>query len=71
MVLIFNTLYLDEIIFCYISGGVIGLCLKGLYHTSSDDSYKLIEWLEIQRAIKVDKVFAYVIDIHKNMWKVR
>ena len=46
------------------------ICSKSLDFPREDISIKLIEWVEIVRALGVDKIFFYNLDIHQNIGKV-
>lgn len=48
---------------------VVGICSK-LYFFKKDKSMMLIEWIEIQFLLGVDKINFHVIEIHPNMMKV-
>ena len=45
------------------------VCLKGMMFRK-DDSYRLVEWLELLFLLGADKIFIYDIGIHPNMTKV-
>jgi len=48
----------------------LGICLKGLDFPTIDKSIYMVEWLELLKILKVDKVFAYELNVHPNMSKV-
>ena len=48
----------------------MGLCLQ-FWYLSEDWSTRLIEWLEIQRAVGVEKVVMYILHVNYNMTKVQ
>lgn len=45
------------------------VCVKGLDYPHDDVSVRLVEWLEINRALGADKVFFYYFTIHPNITK--
>lgn len=45
------------------------VCVKGLDYLHDDISIRLVEWLEINRALGVDKVYFYYFTIHPNITK--
>ena len=48
---------------------MIGICSK-LFKYPGDDSMMLIEWIEIQLSLGIEKIVFHVIEIHPNMMKV-
>ena len=48
----------------------LALCVQPMLYVNHDISLRLVEWLEILRQQKYDKVFLYVIDLHPNMTRV-
>ena len=47
------------------------VCSKGLDFPVEDISMKLVEWIEISRALGAAKIFLYQLDVHPNIAKVR
>ena len=47
------------------------VCVKGLDFPLDDLSVRMVEWLEILRALGADKIFLYNLDVHPNVRKVR
>ena len=47
-----------------------GVCLKALNYPNVDLSKRLIEWLEVVRALGGAKVFVYILSVHPNIRKV-
>ena len=48
----------------------IAVCVKGLDFLYEDISLRLIEWLEFQRILGVEKVYFYHLTLHPNVYKV-
>ena len=46
------------------------VCCKGLYFPTVDLSLRLVEWIEVQRALGADKISLYNLAVHPNMMKV-
>ena len=46
------------------------VCSKGLDFPGEDISVKLVEWIEISRALGAAKIFLYQLDLHPNISKV-
>ena len=47
------------------------VCVKGLAFPEDDISLKLIEWIELLRILGADKIFFYIISVHRNVEKVQ
>ena len=47
----------------------IAVCSKGL-SLLGDVSMKIIEWIELLRALGVDKIFLHILAVHANVIKV-
>ena len=47
------------------------VCSKGLDFPTEDISLRLIEWIELSRALGAAKIFLYQLDLHPNIVKVR
>ena len=45
------------------------VCCKDLYFPTVDLSLKLVEWIEIQRALGADKICLSNMEVHPNMMK--
>lgn len=45
------------------------VCVKGLDYLHDDISVRLVEWLELNRALGVEKVYFYYFSIHPNITK--
>ena len=45
------------------------VCCKGLYFPTVDLSLRLVEWIEVQRALGADKISLYNLAVHPNMMK--
>ena len=45
------------------------VCSKGLYFPTVDLSLKLVEWIEVQRALGADKISLYNLEVHPNIMK--
>ncbi|KAF2349503.1 Glycosyltransferase family 92 [Trinorchestia longiramus] len=48
----------------------VGICGPALFYYQDDFSVRLVEWLELLRALGVSKVFLYVTRVHPNIEKV-
>ena len=48
----------------------LALCVQPMLYVNHDISLRLVEWFEILKQQKYDKVLMYVIHIHPNMTKV-
>ena len=46
------------------------VCCKGLYFPTDDLSLRLVEWIEVQRALGADKISLSILEVHPNMLKV-
>ena len=46
------------------------VCSKGLDFPHHDISVRLVQWIEISRALGADKIFLYQLDLHPNIVKV-
>ena len=46
------------------------VCCKGLYFPTVDLSLRLVEWIEVQRALGADKITLPILEVHPNMMKV-
>ena len=53
------------------SGGKrpICVCSKALYFPTVDFSLRMVEWIEVQRALGADKISLYNLAVHPNMMK--
>ena len=47
----------------------ICVCSKALYFPTVDFSLRMVEWIEVQRALGADKIFLYNLAVHPNMMK--
>ena len=47
------------------------VCCKGLYFPTADLSLRLVEWIEVQRALGVDRITLPVLEVHPNMMKAK
>ena len=47
------------------------VCSKGLDFPHHDISVRLVQWIEISRALGADKIFLYQLDLHPNIVKVK
>ena len=45
------------------------VCCKGLYFPKVDLSLRLVEWIEVQRALGADKITLPILEVHPNMTK--
>ena len=45
------------------------VCSKGLYFPKVDLSRRLVEWIEVQRALGAAKISLYNLEVHPNMMK--
>ena len=48
-----------------------GVCVKGLAAPGDDLSLRMMEWIEVLRALGAEKVFLYNYEVHPNVKKVR
>nr|XP_045581618.1 uncharacterized protein LOC123745283 isoform X1 [Procambarus clarkii] len=48
----------------------VAVCGPALYYYHQDFSFRLVEWLELLRAMGISRVFLYETDVHPNMEKV-
>ena len=46
------------------------VCVKGLDFPLEDLSVRLVEWLEVLKALGADKIFLYSLDVHPNVSRV-
>ena len=46
------------------------VCSKGLYFPTDDFSLRLLEWIEVHRALGADKITLPNLEVHPNMKKV-
>ena len=46
------------------------VCCKGLYFPTVDLSLRLVEWIEVQRALGAEKISLSLLEVHPNMMKV-
>ena len=46
------------------------VCCKGLYFPTVDLSLRLVEWIEVQRALGAEKITLSNVELHPNMMKV-
>ena len=51
------------LLFQQVKNKTIAYCVKGLSFPFTDISWDLVEWLEITKALKVDKVFLYYMQL--------
>lgn len=51
-------------------GWVPAVCGTALFYYKNDFSKRLVEWLEILRAVGFGRVFLYKTDVHPNIQKV-
>lgn len=51
-------------------GWVPAVCGPALYYYKNDFSTRMVEWLEILKAMGFGKVFLYTTDVHPNIRKV-
>ena len=47
----------------------VGVCSKSLSHLG-DQSMRFIEWIELLRALGVEKIMLSVLSVHPNVMKV-
>lgn len=47
-----------------------GVCVKGLDFLHNDQSYRLIEWIELLLLLGVQKIFFYEFSVHPNVKNV-
>ena len=47
----------------------IAVCCKALYFPTVDLSLRLVEWIEVQRALGAEKISLYNLAVHPNMMK--
>ena len=45
------------------------VCSKGLYFPTVDFSLRLMEWIEVHRALGADKITLPNVEVHPNMTK--
>ena len=45
------------------------VCCKGSYFPKVDLSLRLVEWIEVQRALGADKITLPILEVHPNMMK--
>ena len=50
--------------------GKFAVCVKGMDFPLDDLSVRMVEWLEVLKALGADKIFLYSLDIHPNVSKV-
>ena len=46
------------------------VCVKGMDFPLDDLSVRMVEWLEVLKALGADKIFLYNLDVHPNVKKV-
>jgi len=46
------------------------ICVKGMSFPKADLSLRLVEWLEVLRAVGINKVFLYELGVHPNVSRV-
>ena len=46
------------------------VCVKGMDFPLDDLSVRIVEWLEVLKALGADKIFLYNLDVHPNVRKV-
>ena len=46
------------------------VCVKGMDFPLDDLSVRMVEWLEVLKALGADKIFLYNLDVHPNVRKV-
>lgn len=49
--------------------GQIAYCVKGLAFPLTDMSWPLVEWMEVTKQLKVDKVFMYYLQLQPKTLK--
>ena len=47
-----------------------GVCVKGLASPGDDLSLRMLEWIEVLRALGAEKIFLYQYEVHPNVEKV-
>ena len=50
--------------------GKFAVCVKGMDFPLDDLSVRMVEWLEVLKALGADKIFLYNLDVHPNVRKV-
>ena len=50
--------------------GKFAVCVKGMDFPLEDLSVRMVEWLEVLKALGADKIFLYNLDVHPNVKKV-
>ena len=48
----------------------VAICAPALFYYNDDVSKQLLEWFTILQALKISKVFIYIINVHPNIMKV-
>ena len=48
----------------------LALCVQPMLYVNHDISLRLVEWMEVLRQQKYDKIFLYIIDVHPNITRV-
>ena len=46
------------------------VCVKGMDFPTEDLSARMVEWIEVLRALGADKIFLYNYEVHPNVTKV-
>ena len=46
------------------------VCVKGMDFPLEDLSVRMVEWLEVLKALGADKIFLYNLEVHPNVSKV-
>ena len=46
------------------------VCMKGMDLPTEDISARMVEWIEVLRALGADKIFLYNYEVHPNVTKV-
>ena len=46
------------------------VCVKGMGFPTEDLSARMVEWIEVLRALGADKIFLYNYEVHPNVTKV-
>ena len=49
----------------------LGLCVQPMLYVRDDISLRLVEWMELLKIMKYDRVIVYVISVHENIRKVK
>ena len=49
---------------------LFAICCRSLNFPTVDISLRLVEWIEVQRALGADKISLPLLEVHPNMMKV-